>query len=119
MPGAAVPPGAEAPQGNPVEEIKAMETVSIKEEEVEGKKKVSITVLEETIKFDLVEETFGNESLPHLEKIGDAIKTFEGYGIEINVHTDNTGNPTYNMELSKNIGKSIMDYLVNVKVVQP
>ncbi len=107
-----------APGGDPVEEIKTIEGVSMNEETIEGGKKTVITVLEEAIKFDLVEETFSDESLPNLERIGEAIKSFEKHNIEINVHTDNTGNPTYNMQLSGNIGKSIKEYLVNVKKLE-
>ncbi len=53
-----------------------------------------------------------SESEPELQKLVDFLKNNSGLKVEIQGHTDSSGNPESNLELSKLRAKSVVDYLV-------
>ncbi|KJF41942.1 hypothetical protein LH29_21875 [Draconibacterium sediminis] len=53
-----------------------------------------------------------SESEPELQKLVDFLKNNGGLKVEIQGHTDSSGNPESNLELSKLRAKSVVDYLV-------
>ena len=52
------------------------------------------------------------QSKPELNKLVDFLTNNRGLKVEIQGHTDSSGNPESNMELSKRRAKSVVDYLV-------
>lgn len=52
------------------------------------------------------------QSKPELNKLVDFLTNNRGLKVEIQGHTDSSGNPESNMELSKQRAKSVVDYLV-------
>lgn len=52
------------------------------------------------------------QSKPELNKLVDFLANNRGLKVEIQGHTDSSGNPESNMELSKRRAKSVVDYLV-------
>ena len=52
-------------------------------------------------------------SEPELQKLATFLKSNGQLKVEIQGHTDSSGNPTGNLELSKNRAKSVVDYLTN------
>ena len=107
------------PQG-PLQKIRQVKGISLKRgDPAQAGETLVITALEQAIKFNFVDETFSNESLANIEIIADVLGGFTGLYIEINVHTDNTGNPVYNLELSKKVAKSLMEYFVYVRKFNP
>ncbi|WP_321344044.1 OmpA family protein [uncultured Draconibacterium sp.] len=52
------------------------------------------------------------ESEPELQKLVSFLKNNSGLKVEIQGHTDSSGNPENNLELSKLRAKSVVDYLV-------
>ncbi len=53
-----------------------------------------------------------SESEPELQKLVSFLKNNSGLKVEIQGHTDSSGNPESNLELSKLRAKSVVDYLV-------
>jgi outer membrane protein OmpA-like peptidoglycan-associated protein len=51
-------------------------------------------------------------SYPSLNELATLLKTKEGWNVMLSGHTDNTGTPAKNMELSKNRAESVRDYLI-------
>lgn len=54
-----------------------------------------------------------NSSFPELERLVDYLKKNQNLKIQINGHTDNTGNIQNNLKLSKDRAKSVYSYLLN------
>ena len=52
-------------------------------------------------------------SEPELQKLATFLKSNGQLKVEIQGHTDSSGNPTSNLELSKNRAKSVVDYLTS------
>jgi OOP family OmpA-OmpF porin len=79
--------------------------------ELEPALKGSVSVLKniffEVDKFDLKEK-----SITELEKIVRFLQENPEIRVEISGHTDNTGNPQYNQQLSEKRAKSVYSYLV-------
>ncbi len=59
-----------------------------------------------------------NTSMAELSKVIEFMNYNPSLNIEISGHTDNTGSMDYNMKLSENRAKSVMDYLVK-KGIEP
>ncbi len=51
-------------------------------------------------------------SYPSLNELATLLKTKDGWNVTLSGHTDNTGTPANNMELSKNRAQSVRDYLI-------
>jgi outer membrane protein OmpA-like peptidoglycan-associated protein len=53
------------------------------------------------------------ESEPELVKLAGFLETNSSLRVEIQGHTDNTGDSEHNLKLSKNRARSVTDYLIN------
>ncbi len=73
--------------------------------------KESIGVLE-GITFEFNSENIRRSSRPVLDKAAEALKKFPEVRVRIEGHTDNVGDPAYNLELSKKRAASVKSYLV-------
>jgi outer membrane protein OmpA-like peptidoglycan-associated protein len=51
-------------------------------------------------------------SYPSLNELAELMKTRKMWKVQLSGHTDNTGNPEKNMELSKNRTQAVKDYLI-------
>lgn len=67
----------------------------------------------ENIFFDVDSYALKEKSVTELQKILRFLKENPGVRVEISGHTDNTGSPAYNVQLSERRAKSVNDYLVN------
>lgn len=67
------------------------------------------------INFEFDKSTIKEESYPYLDKI---VRLMKNTPIHVVVcgHTDNVGDPAYNMELSKKRAESVYNYLINAGV---
>ena len=57
-------------------------------------------------------------SYPSLNELAELMKTQKMWKVQLSGHTDNTGNPEKNMELSKNRTQAVKDYLIKQGVEQ-
>jgi len=64
------------------------------------------------IYFDLDKDTIKPKSRPVLDRAVAVLKEFPSIRIEISGHTDSTGSPEYNKDLSGRRAKSVKNYLV-------
>jgi len=74
-----------------------------------------LAVFNGTIKgiyFDLDKDTIKPKSRPVLDRAVDVLREFEAIRIEISGHTDSTGSPEYNRDLSLRRSNSVKRYLV-------
>jgi OOP family OmpA-OmpF porin len=65
------------------------------------------------IQFDLGRATLKEESFSILDKIAKILKKYPDYNLAIGGHTDNTGSPGFNLELSEKRAKVCYEYLVS------
>lgn len=65
------------------------------------------------IYFDFNKSTIRPQSHPTLKALSDMLKQREGFVLQIQGHTDNVGDPQYNMELSKKRAAAVMHYLID------
>ena len=64
------------------------------------------------IYFDLDKDTIKPKSRPVLDRAVSVLQEFDSIRIEISGHTDSTGSPDYNRELSKRRANAVKKYLV-------
>jgi outer membrane protein OmpA-like peptidoglycan-associated protein len=60
--------------------------------------------------------TLENKSQAELKRLAGFLTENPGIRIEISGHTDNSGSPAHNLELSKNRAKSVYDYLIGLGI---
>lgn len=77
------------------------------------KAEVGSKVVLKNIFFDVGKSDLKQESIAELEKIRDLLSTNAHLKVQINGHTDNTGNAATNMTLSLQRAESVVQYLVN------
>ncbi len=94
--------------------IKKIETELKAEKAPEG---IRINV-PETILFDFDKYNVREQAKPTLAKINLLLRHYKSAHILINGHTDNQGEDTYNLELSKKRSAAIKYYFINVFKVQ-
>lgn len=92
----------------PCFELEEIKTMMANGENVIGKK---ICAVENIIQFDFGSAEIKPESYPYLNELSQILKN-TGANIKINGHTDNMGTDEYNMQLSADRAKSVLDYLV-------
>ncbi|MBI1768378.1 MAG: PD40 domain-containing protein [Bacteroidetes bacterium] len=63
--------------------------------------------------FDVGKSELKTQSLAEVEKILELLKSNEHLKVQINGHTDNTGNATMNKSLSLKRASSVVDYLIS------
>lgn len=63
--------------------------------------------------FDVNKAVLKEESFPELNRVVDLLKENKGMEIEIGGHTDNVGSDDYNLKLSDDRTKAVVDYLVS------
>ena len=78
------------------------------EKATEGTKAILQNIFFDVDKYDLKEK-----SLTELQKILRFLKENPAVKVEISGHTDNTGSPAYNIQLSQKRAQSVNDYLVS------
>lgn len=76
-------------------------------EDVRGK---TICAVNNTINFDFGSAKIKPESYPYLDKLALTLKS-TGANIKVNGHTDNKGTEAYNLKLSRDRAKSVVEYL--------
>ncbi len=74
---------------------------------------VGSKIVLKNIFFDTGKATFKTESLSELQRIRSLMRENPDVGIQVNGHTDNVGNATYNKLLSKKRAQAVVDYLTN------
>jgi OOP family OmpA-OmpF porin len=65
------------------------------------------------VQFDLGKATLKNESFSILDKIGKVMRKYDAYNLAIGGHTDNTGSPAFNLNLSEKRAKICYEYLIS------
>jgi outer membrane protein OmpA-like peptidoglycan-associated protein len=78
---------------------------------------VGSKVILKNIFFDVGKSDLKNESIAEVEKIQELLLGNPNLKVQINGHTDNTGNATSNKALSLKRASSVVDYLVSHGVV--
>lgn len=78
--------------------------------------KVNESVVLQNIFFESDSYSLMHESTAELQKIEEFIKNNPGWVFEIGGHTDQTGTPAYNMELSEKRAKTVYDYLISKNI---
>lgn len=73
---------------------------------------VGSTSIMSNIFFDSGKSSLQTESIAELDKIRDFLNKSPSLKIQINGHTDNVGNATYNKILSRRRAQSVVDFLV-------
>ena len=71
------------------------------------------TVVLHNVFFETESHALQNESLAELNKVYEFLERNLSIQAEISGHTDNTGSPQHNMELSEQRAKAVVDFLVN------
>jgi OOP family OmpA-OmpF porin len=79
--------------------------------DLEPAEKGSVSVLK-NIFFDVDKFDLKEKSITELEKIVRFLQENPQIRVEISGHTDNTGNPSYNQQLSEKRAKSVFAYLI-------
>ncbi len=64
------------------------------------------------LEFESGKSIIKEVSYPSLNELADLMKTQKMWKVQLSGHTDNTGNPVKNMELSKNRAQAVKDYLI-------
>ncbi|MHC1706774.1 MAG: OmpA family protein [Bacteroidales bacterium] len=77
------------------------------------KVEVGKKIILRNIFFDFDQSTMKPESRAELGQLISLLKEIPGLTLEITGHTDNRGTQEYNLELSGNRAKEVLDYLVN------
>jgi outer membrane protein OmpA-like peptidoglycan-associated protein len=77
------------------------------------KAEVGSKVVLKNIFFDVGKSDLKSESLSELEKIRELLATSTFLKVQINGHTDNTGNSATNMALSLKRAESVVNYLID------
>jgi len=67
----------------------------------------------ENIYFDTDKSTIKSESYDELDEVGEILAKWPELRIEIGGHTDNTGTPSYNRDLSNDRAAAVKDYLTS------
>lgn len=62
--------------------------------------------------FETASAELRPESSAELDRLADLLKQFPSLRIQLNGHTDNVGQPAYNLSLSENRAKAVYDYLI-------
>jgi outer membrane protein OmpA-like peptidoglycan-associated protein len=75
------------------------------------------TVVLHNVFFETESFALQNESLAELNKVYEFLEHNPSIQVEIGGHTDNTGSPQHNMELSEQRAEAVVDYLV-IKGIQ-
>ncbi|WP_161622642.1 OmpA family protein [Cesiribacter andamanensis] len=73
---------------------------------------VGISSIMANIFFDFGKASLRTESIGELERIRDFLQNSPKIKIQINGHTDNVGDPTYNKQLSLKRAEAVMNYLL-------
>ena len=76
--------------------------------------RADVLILEEAIKvveFETAKATLLPASLPTLNEVARLMKKYPGYNLQIDGHTDNTGDDKLNLKLSEDRAKTCYDYL--------
>jgi outer membrane protein OmpA-like peptidoglycan-associated protein len=84
-------------------------TLDVKLKKIE----VGSTIVLKNIFFDFDKATLRPESTTELERLSKLLTDNPSIKIEISGHTDNKGAAAYNLTLSDNRSKSVVDYLVS------
>lgn len=100
-----------------VEEIKAPKTVSFDPKKTNTLKQGDIIILK-NVQFDINRYTIRSSSHMELDRLVAFLKANPKYDIDIHGHTDNSGNKSGNLELSRNRAKSIKQYLVEKGIAE-
>lgn len=66
-----------------------------------------------SIYFEMDDAQITDEAHHTLNKILELLNTYPSLQLEVGAHTDNTGNASYNLVLSRKRAKSVIEYLVN------
>lgn len=85
--------------------------------DLEPAEKGSVSVLK-NIFFDVDKYDLKDKSITELEKIVRFLQENPQIKVEISGHTDNTGNPSYNQQLSEKRAKSVNNYLIGKGIAQ-
>ena len=66
----------------------------------------------ENVYFDFNKATLRPESFPELDRAYEFLQRYTSVKIQVQGHTDNVGGNAYNLRLSENRAKAVMDYLL-------
>lgn len=91
---------------------KKMRSISL-DPEPEEKVEVSETMVLENIHFQSGNAILEEASFTELQKLVQDLSAKKGYKMEIYGHTDNVGDPKYNLKLSEARAKAVVDYLIS------
>lgn len=73
--------------------------------------KVGNTITLRNVFFELDSDTLAKESYHELDRLVSTMRRYPGIEIQIEGHTDNSGTPSYNLDLSERRARSVKRYL--------
>ncbi len=79
---------------------------------IEAKDRETLSFAMKAVQFELGKATLKSESFTVLNQIADIMRKYSDYKLNIEGHTDNTGNADVNKRLSESRAKSCYDYLI-------
>jgi type IX secretion system PorP/SprF family membrane protein len=103
--------------GVPDEDDKCPNTVGTPENDgcpiVDDKQKEVVDKALANLEFEYNKDKVKDYSLPYLDRLAELLSSKKDWKIKMAGHTDNTGNPEYNMNLSRDRVQSVKFYLLS------
>ncbi len=116
--GAAVGGGTGAIIGNKMDKQARKITEALPGAEVERVGEgIRMVLKEDAIRFNLNKSTLTTQAKANLDKLVPVFKEYAETNIDIFGYTDSTGNPDYNLKLSKERAESVKTYLISKGLV--
>ncbi len=88
------------------------------EAKLEEAERTLLTSAMKGVQFKTGSADLKSNSTAVLDKVANLLKKYPSYKLDINGHTDNVGDPTKNIGLSKSRAKSCVDYLQSIGIVR-
>jgi outer membrane protein OmpA-like peptidoglycan-associated protein len=91
---------------------KAMTTAKAAQEAAKGKLLWTVTLTDDKVKFPFGKAELSSEAMSELDQLVDSVKSYgKALYLEVEGHTDNVGNDSYNANLGQSRAAAVRDYL--------